>query len=199
MTYKLVRKLHILSGLFISPFILIYGLGALTFNNEIIVNRLSPPKRLSDIRTKLGNIPYGTSDLATAKAICKKLGIDGEVDFISKSKDHFSFPLNKPGLITLINVNTSTDSVFITREQPGPLRAMSYLHQMPGPHNESIRANSFFLKVWRIMTNLVAYVLLFLALSGAYLWVHLKGERKLGLFVIILGFLSLIFLAIMIF
>jgi hypothetical protein len=186
-------------GLFISPFILLYCLGALSFNNEMLLNRLSPIKRMADVRTKLENIPNCASDLATAKAICKKLNIDGEIDFISKRENHISFPVYEPGLKTMVFVNTENDSVVITRDQLGPFRAMSYLHQMPGPHNESIRANSPFLKVWRIITNLVAFVLLFLALSGAYLWFHLKAEGKLGLFVIILGILSLIFLAILIF
>lgn len=184
---KIIRNLHILSGLFISPFILIYSFGVLTFNNEGLLNMLSPVKRLPEIKTKLDTIPFGETDLATAKAVCKKLDIDGEVDFISKSKDHFSFPVNKPGLITRINVNTSTDSVFIFREQLGPFRAMSYLHQMPGPHNENIRGNSTFLKIWRIMTNVVGYLLLFLATSGVLMWLLLKNERKMGLFILILG------------
>jgi hypothetical protein len=184
---KIILNLHILSGLFISPFILIYGFGVLTFNNEGLLNRLAPVKRLPEIKTKLDSIPYGKTDLATAKAVCKKLDIVGEVDFISKWKGHLSFPVNKPGLRTTININTSNDSVSVSRELMGSLRAMSYLHQMPGPHNENVRGNSIFLKFWRVLTNAVAYLLLFLTTSGVFLWLILKSERKMGLLVIILG------------
>jgi hypothetical protein len=187
MVYKLVRNLHILSGLFISPFILIYSFGVLTFNNEGLLNMLSPVKRLPEIKTKIDTIPFGETDLATAKAVCKKLDIAGEVDFISRWNGHISFPVNKPGLRTIININTSNDSVSVSCEQLGSFRAMSYLHQMPGPHNENIRGNSTFLKIWRIMTNLVGYLLLFLATSGVLMWLLLKNERKMGLFVLILG------------
>jgi len=186
-----IRNLHILSGLFISPFILIYSFGVLTFNNEGLLNRLSPVKRLPEIKTKLDTIPYGETDLAVAKAVCKKLDIIGEVDFISRWKGHLSFPVNKPGLRTIININTINDSVSVSREQLGSLRAMSYLHQMPGPHNENIRGNSTFLKFWRVMSNAVGYFLLFLATSGVLIWLLLKSERKMGVFVLILGSVTL--------
>jgi hypothetical protein len=195
---KIIRNLHILSGLFISPFILIYSFGVLTFNNEGLLNRLSPVKRLPEIKTKLDTIPQGETDLATAKAVCKKLDIAGEIDFISRWKGHLSFPVNKPGLLLIININTSNDSVSISHEQLGSLRAMGYLHQMPGPHNENIRGNSTFLKLWRIMTNLLGYLLLFLGTSGVLMWMLLKNERKMGLFVLILGSVTITCLIVLI-
>ena len=185
--YPLVRKLHLYFGLFISPIVLIYSLSILSFNHAGLLNRLAPVKRLPEIKTILNKILYNSSDLATAKAICRKLGISGEVDFISRAKDFISFPVNKPGLKTWIRINTTNDSVFISSEKEGRIRAMSYLHKMPGPHNESIRGNSVFIRIWRMLTSVVVYTLLFLTVSGVFLWYSLKIERNLGLFSIALG------------
>jgi len=185
--YPLVRNLHLYFGLFISPFILIYSLSVLAFNHEGWLNKFAPVKRLPEIRTKLDKIPYDTSDLATAKALIRKLDIEGEIDFISKRENSISFPVNIPGLNTRVEINTLNDSVFITREQLGIIRAMSFLHKMPGPHNESIRGNSAFIKIWRTLTNILVYVLLFLSISGIYLWYFFRIERNIGLFSISLG------------
>jgi hypothetical protein len=67
------------------------------------------------------------------------------------------------------------------------MRAMSYLHKMPGPHGEAIRGNTIFLKIWRVLADAVVYVLLFLTVTGIFLWYFLKIERNLGLVTIMLG------------
>ncbi len=197
--YPLVRSLHLYFGLFISPLILIYSLSALTFNHEGQLNKITPVKNLPEVRTKLDKIPNESSDLATAIIIIRKLGIEGEVDFINKDKDLISFPVNKPGLKTQVRINSRNDSVYITREKLGYMSAMSFLHKMPGPHNEKIRGNSLFMRFWKVLTNVTVYTLLFLSTSGVFLWYFLKIERNLGLFTITLGICSFAGLLLLIF
>lgn len=190
--YIVIHALHIYFGLFISPFILIFSISVLVFNHMGFLNQINSVKSLPEIRAKLDYIPYDTTDLLTAKAIIHKLSIKGEIDFIIKNEDQISFPVNKPGLITRVKVNTHTDSVVITRVMEGSMRAMNYLHIMPGQHNAKIRGNSLFLKIWRLIADAVVYLLLFLILSGVFLWCYLKFERRKGFYAIILGFLFFI-------
>jgi len=185
--YPLIRKLHLYFGLFISPFVLMFSCSLLAINHEGFLNKFAPVKHLPEIRTKLDKIPFGSSELATARSIITKLGIDGEIDYISNEDNNIFFPVSKPGLRTTIRINILTDSVIITRELLGAMRAMSYLHKMPGPHVEAIRGNSTFLKIWRLMADAVVYVILFLTVSGIFLWYFLKIERNLGLFALTLG------------
>ncbi|WP_461131732.1 PepSY-associated TM helix domain-containing protein [Spirosoma aerophilum] len=148
------------------------------------------PSRLLPVeRTKLDGIPRDTSDLLTAKAIIVKLGITGEIDFISMNDNHISFPVIKPGLHTKIDVDTRTDSVTLTRQEEGWVRATSYLHAMPGQHNARLRGNSVFLTIWKVMADGVVYLLLWLTVSGIFLWWCLKVERPMGLTAIVLGVL----------
>ena len=197
--YPSVRALHLYVGLFISPFVLIFGISVLVFNHPASVNGVSQIKVLPDIKTRLDKIPYDTTDLGTAKAIIKKLNITGDIDFISKNDSSFSFPVNKPGLRTNIKVNIKTDSVFITRKNEGLLRSTTYLHSMPGPHNVNIRGNSAFMKTWRILADVVVYFLLFLTVTGIFLWYILKNERLIGFYSIVLGLLFFIGVLLLIF
>lgn len=140
------------------------------FNHPGLINGISPITVLPEIRTKLDKIPFDTSDVKTARAIIEKLNIKGEVDFISKNDSSFSFPVNKPGLKTYIKVNTKNDSISITSTSEGSLRAMTYLHSTPGPHNVKVRGNSSFMKVWSVLADVVVYLLLFLTANGIFLW-----------------------------
>jgi hypothetical protein len=187
--YPLVRTLHLYAGLFISPFVLIFSLSVLVFNHAGLLNCLAPVKELPVEKTKLDGIPTDTTDLLTAKAIINKLGIDGEIDFISRDQDHISFPVIKPGLRTRIKVDTRTDSVWISRRQEGALRGMGYLHTMPGQHNARMRGNSLFLKIWKVMADGVVYLVLFLTVSGVFLWWFLKVERRIGYWALSFGLL----------
>jgi hypothetical protein len=197
--YPAIRALHLYFGLFISPFVLIFSISVIIFNHPSFINRINPVETLPDIKTKLDKIPYDTTDLQTAKAIIKKLNINGEIDFISKKDSSISFPVNKPGLKTYIKVNTTNDSVLVTRKYEGPMRATAYLHAMPGPHNVSIRGNSVFLKIWRIVTDVFVYILLFLTISGVFLWYILKAERALGIYALALGVLFFVGILLFIF
>lgn len=185
--YPPVRSLHLYIGLFLSPFILIFCISVLALNHSGWLNKKVPVLHQPVIKTKIKQFPHDTSELNTAKAIISELKIDGEIDFIYKKANHFAFPVTKPGLKLLIDVDTLTKDVTIDRTVEGTLRATNYLHKMPGPHNENIRGNSRFLKLWRVLADTVVYLLLFLSASGVFLWYFLKVERKLGIFVIVLG------------
>jgi hypothetical protein len=65
--------------------------------------------------------------------------------------------------------------------------ALIHLHKMPGPHNASIRGNSTYMRFWRGLADSTTYGLLFLTLSGVYLWALLGAERRIGGILLSLG------------
>lgn len=197
--YSSVRTLHLYFGLFISPLVLIFSLSVFVFNHTQILDQIRPVKALPSTRTKLKEIPQDSTDLLVAKAILRNLNITGEIDFISRSPNRITFPVNKPGLRMRVEVNTDNDSVLITRENTGALRGMSYLHIMPGQHNVKMRGNSGYMKVWRLLADGVVYVLLFLSVSGVFLWYFLRMERSAGLISLTIGALIFVGLLILMF
>ena len=197
--YAFVRSLHLYIGLFLTPFVLIFSISVLLFNHPDFVQLLGPIKPSTEMRMKLDKIPYDSTDLLTAKAIIEKLEIEGEIDFINQNDDRISFPVKKPGFKTQITVNKHTDSVLITQQNEGPYRALTFLHSMPGPHNVKIRGNSNYIQVWRVLADVIVYLLLFLTISGVFLWYFLKVERNLGFFSIALGLIIFTCLLLIIF
>ena len=180
--YPTIRALHLYIGLFLSPFILIFSFSVLALNHAVWLNKKSPIKKAVEFKTRIDKFPRDTSDLNTAKNIITKLKIDGEIDFIFKRDNHFSFPVTKPGLSLYVDVDTSTKDVLIKTEIEGTLRAMNYLHKMPGPHNEKIRGNSPFLKIWRLLADSVVGLFFFLSASGVFFWYLFKIEKKPGIY-----------------
>lgn len=197
--YNPVRSLHLYAGLFVSPFVLIFSLSVLALNHFELFRGLRPAQQLPEVRAKLREFPAGDSDLSIAKAIIRSLGIHGEVDFISRHDSIFSFPLNTPGLTKHVVVNVNSGEVLITAKDEGIFSAVNYLHTMPGQHNMAMRGNAPFMKIWRVMTDMVVYLVLFLTATGVFLWYFLKPERKLGLITIGSGFLIFSGLLILIF
>ena len=197
--YSTVRALHLYTGLLISPFVLIFAVSVLVFNHAPYINKIRPVKNLPPETVKLDSIPFRSTDMLTARAILKKLEIKGEIDYINKKDSTMFFPVRTPEMLNRISVNTHSGLVSITRAEQGVLRSTTYLHSMPGPHNVAIRGNSGFIKVWRYFVDTIVYSLLFLTISGVFLWYFLQSERKLGLLSVAIGVVVLIGLLILTF
>ena len=95
-----------------------------------------------------------------------------------------------PGLETTVDLNTEKQTASVTERRTGTVDALIHLHKMPGPHNAMVRGNSTYMKVWRALADATTYGLLFLTLSGIYLWAVLRSERRVGLTLISLGAVS---------
>jgi hypothetical protein len=65
--------------------------------------------------------------------------------------------------------------------------SMAYLHKMPGPHNVAIRGNWAGTEMWRWLADATIYLLLFISLSGVYLWWAIKAERAAGVVLLTTG------------
>jgi hypothetical protein len=61
---------------------------------------------------------------------------------------------------------------------------------MPGPHNVALRGNWPYIRLWRWFADATAYATLFITISGIYLWVALKAERRIGLGLLAAGIVS---------
>ena len=59
--------------------------------------------------------------------------------------------------------------------------SLSYLHKIPGPHNVAIRGNWIGTQIWRLFADATIYLVLFISVSGVYLWWAIKAERRIGL------------------
>jgi hypothetical protein len=189
--YRWIRDLHLYFGLFVSPFILLFA-GSVFFLNhaKVAANAWTSVDTVENLRMPEGiEGSQGRAAIAHAQAILPQVGVSGEIGFTRfvRQSRHFVFPVSKPGLETLVDVDLNERSATVSRRKTRFWEALSYLHKMPGPHNVAIRGNWLPTRVWRWFADATIYLTLFLSITGIYLWWGLKAERRIGVTLLGLG------------
>ncbi len=177
--YSRTRDLHLYAGLFLSPFVLLFAISTVLLNHPSRPAPGKPPaKRQASIKVppgEMGSIPH-------AREILGQLGVTGEMDYVrhNAKAEKLLIPVSKPGESTRVEIDLKTGTATIEQEQRGLGDALNYLHKMPGPHNVRFRGNWTYMSWWAVTTDVVVYGILFLTISGLYLWWKLKAERTVG-------------------
>jgi hypothetical protein len=190
--YLVTRDLHLYLGLFLSPFLLLFAISTIFLVHSWIPG--TPPPAT----TRTANDPLmpanldllgGRDQVNAIHGVLDRLGIYGEIGFVRRvAKEHrLIVPVAVPGRETTVDLNLETRSAAISQRVTGVADALIYLHKMPGPHNQNIRGNSSFLRIWRWLADGVVYLVLFISISGVYLWAVLRAERRIGLTILSAG------------
>ena len=201
--YLITRDLHLYVGLFISPFVLVFAVSVFFLVHGLPGRAM--PAQPDESRTVTGvTIPTGAATLQgrarveALRPVLDSLGVNGEVDFIRHvAREHrLVIPVRVPARETTVTVDyEQSTAVVSSRAQPFS-DALMYLHKVPGPHNADVRGNSWFMRVWRVLADATVYLLMFITISGLYLWVSLRAERKIGIALLFAGacsFLGLVY------
>lgn len=196
--YRWTRDLHLYVGLFISPFILVFSV-SLFFLNHAWRPDPKPVVDSGEVHVKV-TIPdgfestEGREQIEIAKAILSERGMSGEIDHISRlpKKKRWKIGVMAPGRQAAIYVDAETSRATVERTTTGLWDAMTYLHKSPGPHNAALRGNWIFTRIWAFLVDSVTLLLLFISISGIYLWAIIKSERKTGWLLLGAGLVSFV-------
>jgi hypothetical protein len=194
--YGWTRDLHLYLGLFLSPFVLLFAISTLFLNHSwhpqdgdsktvlTTSSHIAIPDGLASAQ--------GMEQAKLARQILNEFGFSGEIDRIVQSpgKNDFTITVAKPGQRLAINVNLEGQQVTVEQRNTGIWDSLIYLHRSPGPHAPGVRGNWFYTRLWRSMADTVVYTLLFLSVSGVYLWAVIKTERRIGLVLLGAGAVS---------
>jgi hypothetical protein len=194
--YWLIRDLHLYLGLFISPFVLVFavsvfflvhswrpGIGSATSTTRVVA-ALAPP---ADWQTLSGR-PL----IEALKPMLEKAGVHGEVGFIQHrvKEEKLIIPVMIPGRETTVSIGIGSGEATIVTRETGLADALVTLHKSPGQHGPNIRMNWFYMKAWRWLADATVYLVLFISVSGIYLWYVLRAERAVGLILLFAGALA---------
>lgn len=192
--YLVTRDLHLYVGLFLSPFILVFS-----FSVFYLVHGLAPrtePSGSDASRTVADVIvPPGIAGLQgrarvdALRPVLEQLDVRGEVDFVRHvtAEHRLIVPVRLPDRDTVVSLDYERRIAMITSRRQSIGDALVYLHKMPGPHNVDVRGNSWPMRAWGLLADATAYLLLFITISGIYLWVALRAERRVGLLLVLAG------------
>ncbi len=184
MIYRWLRDLHLYFGLFVSPFVLLFAVSVFYLNHGKLRQGTPPP---AETFQNL-NIPDGFDRLKgreaieRARIILPQVGVSGEIGFLRylPSDRRLIFPVSTAGLESTIGVDLDARSATVTRRTMNLWESLSYLHKMPGPHNVAIRGNWVGIQMWRWFADATIYLILFISISGIYLWWAIKADRRIG-------------------
>jgi hypothetical protein len=196
--YRWTRDLHLYIGLFISPFIFVFSV-SLFFLNHAWSPTPKPIEGSGEVHAKI-TIPngfestQGREQIEIAKPILSELGIAGEIERISRlpNKKLWKIAVMTPGRQAAIDVDAETGQATVARTTTGLWDAMIYLHKSPGPHNVALRGNWVFTRIWTFLVDSVTLLLLFISVSGVYLWAVIKSERRAGWLLLGAGLVSFV-------
>ena len=142
MLYRWLRDLHLYSGLFVSPFILLFAASVFYLNHgKLIVGTNLQAETYRDLQIPDGfDRLKGPEAVARAKVILPQVGVAGEIGFLRyvPISRHLIFPVSKAGSEATVDVDIDARSATVKRRSMGLWESISYLHKMPGPHNVAI-------------------------------------------------------------
>ncbi len=193
--YPTLRNLHLNVGLFLSPFIVIFSVSVFFLVHSWIPGaKQAPATRIVTDVVFPENVESakGHEQIAALRSVLDRLNVRGEIGFVRyiPRDRRFVLPVTQPGRQTAVELNVGARTASIATNATGIADAMVYLHKMPGPHNVAIRGNTFHVQVWRWLADATVYLLLFVSVSGIYLWAVLKADRRVGLSLLAAGALS---------
>jgi hypothetical protein len=134
----------------------------------------------------------GKDAIARAQVILQQVGVTGEIGFTRfvRQTRHFVFPVSKPGVEANVDVDTDRRTATVSQRPTSVWEAFAYLHKMPGPHNVAIRGNWAGTRAWRWFADATIYLILFISISGIYLWWTLRAERRIGIVLLSAGIVT---------
>ena len=194
--YRLTRDLHLYLGLFISPFVLVFSVSVFFFVHSWtprLVRETSRTRVVSSLRlpTDLPKLS-GRPLIDALKPILESMNVPGEIGFIQQNvkEETLSIPVSIPGRATIVNMDLARHEATIVVRETGLADALMTLHKSPAGHAPAIRMNWFVIKAWRWFADATAYLILFISVSGIYLWYVLRAERRIGFILLFAGTLT---------
>jgi hypothetical protein len=192
--YRLTRDLHLYAGLFISPFVVVFAVSVFALvhpsGSATPDSATRPATTVRDLEVPAGVEGLsGRARVDAVRSLLDQAHVRGEIGFIQYSpKEHrLIIPVSVPGRETSFDLDLNARTATITERGTGIEDALILLHKAPGPHLADIRMNWFPMLAWRGLADATVYLLLFISISGIYLWTALRSERRVGITMIIAG------------
>ena len=194
--YRLTRDLHLYLGLFISPFVLVFAISVFFLVHAWLpkIGSEATTRRVESALPLPEDLPLlsGRALIDALKPTLESAGVRGEVGFIRHlvKEEKLIIPVMIPGRETTVSISLSNRQATIVTRETGFADALVTLHKSPGQHGPDIRMNWFYMRVWRWLADATVYLILFISVSGIYLWYALRAERSVGLILLFAGALS---------
>lgn len=193
--YTIVRDLHLYAGLFVAPFVLVFSVSVFFLVHAWVPGRIEKSPRVAEVALP-PNLEAldGRARVDALQTVLPRLGVTGEIGFVRHvpKRRLLVFDVSVPGRETTVSIDAAAQTASIAGRDSGILAGLVALHKSPGQHLAAIRMNWLPMRAWRWFADGTVYLILFITLSGIYLWAVLRAERAAGLALLAAGALSFI-------
>lgn len=188
MTYRTIRTIHLLLGLFFILFLLMYGVSSV---------QMAHPDWF-DLQPETTELVLQVDAAAAADPgvladhLRQAQGVRGSLRNVEKTDDGFTFRVVRPGTVHDVVYSRSSGSVQLRTHVAGIMGMLNRIHHIGGLQNDYPLLN-----VWGLFVALTSFGLIFLGITGVYMWFtsHRKRRRSGAL---LLGFSLTVSLLLMI-
>jgi len=181
---KIIRRTHMYLGLFLAPWMLMYGLSTMAMNHRewfshyyggqgAVWEKESERRIAADVATDVAAQPDAN---AAAARILAELSIEGRFNVRGKLSDE-SMVINRNDPVTPRRI-TFTPATGIAVVEKQVFRTNQFLERM---HRRRGYGSGFGIEdTWAFSVDLVIVAMIFWAASGVWMWWELKVTRALG-------------------
>lgn len=174
---KWLLNFHLYGGLLCAPYLILFGFSSLHFNHHFrfIDHPAETPPHAWEAPLKVSALEDNDS---MAESVRDSLGLMGWTLPWKTKRDaagDLTFDLERPGKSYTVQTQLRNGSARVEERSKGFWQVINSLHAMGAV------PNSRFSKWWGGYTEVCTAFVLFAAVSGIYLWVNSKRERRIGL------------------
>jgi hypothetical protein len=172
---KVLLNVHLYSGLFCCPYLVIFGFTSLAFNHPWLMPKGESPPMEWERKIE---VAAGSENNKLAEAVRDQLGLFGWVPrwaIKRASEKVLKFELSRPGKRYLIEWNQENGLAQVAEYRTGLASVLHFMHGSNGTI-----PNSRFTRLWGFYTDVTTWFVLFALGSGVYLWTNRERERRVG-------------------
>jgi hypothetical protein len=178
-----IRRLHTWAGLYFLFFTWLFGVSGLLLNHPKWAVSGFWTKRVQDsMERELASVPAG-EDVAAARLVMRQLDLRGEISGAptSPAPGQLAFRVVRPGHLSEIRVERNSRKATVNHTQVNVWGVLNMLHSFTGVRRSdpALRQNWWATGLWRLSMDALSGGLIFMVLSGIYLW-YRRSQRRLG-------------------
>jgi hypothetical protein len=171
-----MRNLHLLIGLLVTPFVLVYGISAIGMSHPTWL-----PKAHSTTERVVAVDPGEKNPRTMAEALQRREELRGALRSLRDDDGLVTFRVVRPGATYDIEVDRTAGTAAIRSRVSNFIGFLDRVHRIAGWHDHLPSGLLAFTLLG------VSVALLFLGASGVYLWYVLIAERRAGWIALVVG------------
>jgi uncharacterized protein len=190
------RRLHIYLGLYFLIFIWLFSISGLILNHpQWRFTQFWPDRQETQSEHAAAFPSPGENELTRARAVMSQLDLRGEVERIRSAEGQLEFRVVRPGLIVDVRADEATETAHVSQIRTNIWSILYRLHQFNAVSMEDPeqRRNWIGTMLWTLSMDALSLGLIFLVVSGIYMWYRLGNKRIGGAIALAAGVISCAF------